>query len=145
MSAQAMATGIQGASAASTVMPLRKLICLARAMAKVNESLTVEGLQHRSSRAACNVRRATTKNTGEAMASNWNGYHKRGMVMRQAQQLARSGQHDDHTSIIRELEGMDGFEAARVRFADPAMQVQLDRLCAMARVSPRASAQRSAS
>ncbi len=79
------------------------------------------------------------------MPSNWNGYHKRGMVMRQAQQLARSGQHDDHTSIIRELEGMDGFEAARVRFADPAMQVQLDRLCAMARVSPRASTQRSAS
>ena len=73
------------------------------------------------------------------MTSNWNGYHKRGMVMRQAQRLARSGQHEDHTSIVRELEAMDGFEAARVRLEDPAMQVQLDRLCAMARVSPRAS------
>ena len=73
------------------------------------------------------------------MASNWNGYHKRGMVMRQAQRLARSGQHDDHTSIVREQEVMDGFEAARVCFEDPAVQVQLDRLCAMARVSPRAS------
>jgi hypothetical protein len=79
------------------------------------------------------------------MDSNWNGYHKRGIVMRQAQRLARSGQHDDHTSIVRELERMDGFEAARVRFEEPATQVQLDRLCTMARVSPRASTQRSAS
>ncbi len=134
-----MATGIQGARAASTVMALRKLICPARAMAKVNESLTVEGLQHRSDGAACNVRRATTKNTGGAMPSNWNVYHTRGIVLRQAQRLARSGQHDDHTSIVRELEGMDGFEAARVRFEEPATQVQLDRLCTMARVSPRAS------
>ncbi len=78
------------------------------------------------------------------MPSNWNVYHTRGIVLRQAQQLARSGLHDDHTSIVRELEGMDGFEAARVRLDDPAMQVQLDRLCAMARLSPRASTQRSA-
>ena len=79
------------------------------------------------------------------MPSSWDVYHKRGIVLRQAQRLARSGQHDDHTSIIRELEGMEGFEAARVRFEEPATQVQLDRLCAMACVSPRASAQRSAS
>ncbi len=79
------------------------------------------------------------------MASNWDLYHKRGIVLREAQRLARSGQHDNHTSIVRELERIDGFGAARVRLEDPAMQVQLDHLCTMARVSPRASTQRSAS
>ena len=76
------------------------------------------------------------------MSSNWKTYHKRGQVVELARRLARSGRHADHTTIIQELAHVDGFEAARVRLADRAVQAQLDKLCLMARVSPRASRER---
>ncbi len=54
------------------------------------------------------------------------------MVAR-AQQLARSGQHADLTTIIPLLRNMEGFEAACILFETPAMRLQLDRLCAASR------------
>ncbi len=61
-------------------------------------------------------------------------YRQRARLLKQAQQLARSGQHADHATIIPQLTHMDGFEAARVRLGEGAIRAQLDRLCAMARI-----------
>ena len=73
---------------------------------------------------------------------SWKTYHKRRQVVYRAQQLARSGQHADHTTIIPLLEGLEGFEAARERLEERALRGQLDQLCAMARVSFHASRER---
>ncbi len=59
-------------------------------------------------------------------------YRRRRQILDQARELARSGQHADHTTIIRELEAIAGFEVARIRLEDRAIRSQLDRLCAMA-------------
>ena len=67
------------------------------------------------------------------MAANWKTYNERHKVVQQAQRLARSGQHADHTTILPLLQPMAGFEVARVRLEDRAMRLQLDRLCAAAR------------
>jgi hypothetical protein len=70
-------------------------------------------------------------------------YKQRARVVRQAQKLARSGQYSDLASILRELEPLEGFAAARERFDDRALQGQLNRLCAIAREAtayPRARA-----
>ena len=67
------------------------------------------------------------------MSSNWRTYNERHKVVQQAQRLARSGQYADHSAIFPLLEKMEGFEAARTRLEEPAMRVQLDRLCAAAR------------
>ena len=72
-------------------------------------------------------------------STSWKTYHKRRQVVYQAQQLARSGQHADHTTIIPLLESLEGFEDARLRLEDRAIRSQLDRLCALARVSSHAS------
>jgi hypothetical protein len=55
--------------------------------------------------------------------------------MNLARDLARSGLHIDHTTIVRELEAMEGFAAARPRLEDRAIRSQLDKLCAMSRAS----------
>ncbi len=60
-------------------------------------------------------------------------YRRRRQILDQARELARSGQHADHTTIIRELEAIEGFEVARIRLEDRAIRSQLDHLCAMAR------------
>ena len=67
------------------------------------------------------------------MSVDWRHYNNRGKVVMQAQRLARSGRYADHTAILPLLERMEGFEAARARLEEPAMRVQLDRLCAAAR------------
>jgi hypothetical protein len=67
------------------------------------------------------------------MTVSWKTYNERHKVMKLAQQLARSGQHVDHTTIIPLLRSMEGFEAAAVWFEAPAMRLQLDRLCAASR------------
>ncbi len=67
------------------------------------------------------------------MAVTWKTYNDRGKVVMQAQRLARSGQYADHKAILPLLERMEGFEAARTRLEEPAIRVQLDRLCAAAR------------
>ena len=56
---------------------------------------------------------------------------QRARVAEVARDLARSGLHADHTSIIPQLEAVEGF--ARDRFEGYAIRAQLDRLCAMAR------------
>lgn len=60
-------------------------------------------------------------------------YHKRGQVVQHARRLARSGQHGDHTTILRELEAVEGFALARARLQERAILSQLDKLCALAR------------
>ena len=72
------------------------------------------------------------------MPITWRTYNERHKVVAEAQRLARSGQYPDHTTIIPLLQRMEGFEAARARLEEPAIQVQLDRLCAAAR-NPSAS------
>jgi hypothetical protein len=67
------------------------------------------------------------------MSSSWKTYNERHKVVQQAQRLARSGQHADHTTIIPLLQDLEGFEAARVRLEERALRSQLDRLCAIAR------------
>ena len=69
----------------------------------------------------------------KSKSTSWKTYNQRHKVVARAQQLARSGRHADHTTIIRELAHMDGFEAARARLEEGAIRIQLDRLCAMSR------------
>ena len=66
------------------------------------------------------------------MASSWKDQRRRGQVIEQARRLARSGLHADHATIMRELEGVDGFAAARGRMEDQAIRSQLDKLCTLA-------------
>ena len=58
---------------------------------------------------------------------------RRRKVLNYARGLARSGEHVDHQTIILYLAALEDFEAVRGVFADRAICVQLDRLCAMAR------------
>ncbi len=58
-------------------------------------------------------------------------------MLDQARELARSGQHADHTTIIRELEAIEGFEVARIRLEDRAIRSQLDCLCVRAQAERR--------
>lgn len=67
------------------------------------------------------------------MGVHWKTYSNRGKVIAQAQRLARSGEHADHTTIIPLLKRMEDFEAARTRLEARVMCAQLDRLCAAAR------------
>ena len=58
---------------------------------------------------------------------------QRGKVLQRARHLARSGQHENHQSIIAELAintDVQGYLGERV------ISAQLDRLCAMAQNSP---------
>ena len=72
------------------------------------------------------------------MRGSWRTYNERHKVVAEAQRLARTGLYPDHTTITPLLQHMEGFEAARARLEEPAIQVQLDRLCAAAR-NPSAS------
>jgi hypothetical protein len=63
---------------------------------------------------------------------------QRRKVLQTARDLARSGQHSDHKSIVAHLELLDGFVEVRHWFGEPVMRLQLDRLCALARESLRA-------
>jgi len=60
-------------------------------------------------------------------------YRQRGQVLNYARDLARSGEHADHQTIILHLAALEDFEVVRGAFADRAICMQLDRLCAMAR------------
>jgi len=61
---------------------------------------------------------------------------KRKRLLDVARDLARSGQHPDHRSVIVELEAMEGFAEARGWFEGSAMRLQLNRLCAVAQTRP---------
>ena len=60
-------------------------------------------------------------------------YRERARVLDRARDLARSGAHADHTTIVQHLERLEEFAAVRDRFEWSAFWSQLDRLCAMAR------------
>src|SRR4051812_45307954 len=60
-------------------------------------------------------------------------YEKRAKVLNHARDLARSGEHADHQTIIPHVAALEGFEAVRSVFEDRAICVQLDLLCATAR------------
>ncbi len=65
-------------------------------------------------------------------ATNQSRYRQRSRLLQSARELARSGQHRDHTTILPLLEGLDGFADARLRLEERGVRAQLDRLCAAA-------------
>src|SRR3954466_7258979 len=60
-------------------------------------------------------------------------YRTRGKVLNHARDLARSGEHADHQTIVPCLAALEDFEAVRSVFEDRALCAQLDKLCARAR------------
>ena len=66
-------------------------------------------------------------------------YNQRRKVLNHARDLARSGEHADHQTIILHLVTLDGFAAVRRVFEDRAICAQLDLLCARARKAARAT------
>ena len=62
-------------------------------------------------------------------------YNQHRKVLNHARDLARSGEHADHQTIILHLAALEDFEVVRGVFEDRAICVQLDRLCAMARTA----------
>ena len=60
-------------------------------------------------------------------------YRQRGKVLNYARDLARSGEHADHQTILPQLAALEDFEAVRSVFEDRALCVQLDLLCTRAR------------
>ena len=66
-------------------------------------------------------------------------YRRRASLLNFARDIARSGRHEDHAGVIRELEALwdalPDFALVSPRLEDPAFRAQLDRLCAMARAS----------
>jgi phosphoenolpyruvate-protein kinase (PTS system EI component) len=59
-------------------------------------------------------------------------YAQRSKLLNQARELARTGAHADHRSILPCLESVEGFAEARDKLEDRSFKVQLDRLCALA-------------
>ena len=57
---------------------------------------------------------------------------RRTKLLKLARDLARSGQHQDHHSIVAELHAAGDFFEAQRCLTDRAICAQLDRLCAMA-------------
>ena len=71
--------------------------------------------------------------------AHWKIQNQRTKVLKLARDLARSGQHETHHSIVAKLEIVEGFADAYRSLTDRAISAQLDRLCAMAQVPARAS------
>ena len=63
----------------------------------------------------------------------WVLYRQRGKVLNYARDLARSGEHRDHKSIILRLAAKADAALVQTWFEDRAFCAQLDRLCAVAR------------
>jgi hypothetical protein len=61
-------------------------------------------------------------------------------VLKLARDMARSGQHANHVSILAELETVRGFVDAQPCFTNRVLTAQLDRLCAMAQTAAPANA-----
>jgi hypothetical protein len=68
-------------------------------------------------------------------------YARRAKVLRLARDLARSGQHESHHTILAELEVIERFSEVRGCIRERIISAQLDRLCALARASSPASPQ----
>jgi hypothetical protein len=58
---------------------------------------------------------------------------RRGLALRQARDLAKSGRHAGHASITSELSAAGLAEAARDWLQDARFLAQLDALCALSR------------
>ncbi len=56
---------------------------------------------------------------------------QRARLLNRARELARTGRHQDHKSIVAQLEAVEGFPEATKQIES--IRLQLDRLCAMAR------------
>ena len=69
----------------------------------------------------------------ERVMPNNAAYKKRAKVLNHARDLARSGEHADHQTILPHLATLEDFEAVRRVFEDRALCAQLDLLCARAR------------
>jgi hypothetical protein len=61
---------------------------------------------------------------------------RRRQALNHARDLARSGQHPDHKSIIAQLEATEGFAEVRGWLEGSAMRSQLDRLCSLGQTGP---------
>ena len=57
---------------------------------------------------------------------------QRTKVLRLARDLARSGQHESHHSIVAELQFLAGFADTHRCLTNRVISAQLDRLCVMA-------------
>jgi hypothetical protein len=81
---------------------------------------------------------ATLASNGErfdglgAKVKSQRAYAHRAKVLRLARDLARSGQHENHRTIVAELVSVTGFADAQRCFADRVIIAQLDKLCRMA-------------
>jgi hypothetical protein len=64
-------------------------------------------------------------------APTWRSTAKRKRLLDVARDLARSGQHSDHKSVIEQLEATEGFAEVRGWLEGSAMRLQLDWLCAL--------------
>jgi len=64
------------------------------------------------------------------MTSAWKTRLQRSKLLNRARDLARSGEHESHASILADLESLEGFADARDRLRD--IRSQLDQLCALA-------------
>ncbi len=62
-------------------------------------------------------------------------HKQRRLLLDHARELARSGRHVDHRSIVAELREVEGFALAQARFQEYAFLAQLDRMCRIARES----------
>lgn len=68
-------------------------------------------------------------------SANWKITQKhRGKVVTLARNLARSGQHEDHQSIVASLE-VAGVAEARRCLTERPIRAQLDKLCTMAQTA----------
>ena len=64
----------------------------------------------------------------------WSLKGQRTKVLRLARDLAPSGQHQSHRSIVEDLKQVEAFAEAHRCLTNRAISAQLDRLCAMASV-----------
>jgi hypothetical protein len=65
--------------------------------------------------------------------------HQRAKVLKLARDLARSGQHESHHTIVAQLHLLHEFGAAHHCLTERIVCFQLDRLCAAAQSSAQAS------
>ena len=65
----------------------------------------------------------------------WNTQRQRTKVLGLARNLARSGRHENHHSILPELEARGGFRSCASLSDRPSHLYALDRLCTMAQAS----------
>jgi hypothetical protein len=63
-------------------------------------------------------------------------------LARQARELANSGQHESHETILAHLSGQEGFAAVLCWASDPLVRTQIDQLCREARKSRLATVHR---